>query len=101
MYGFVFNALPSPALPGSGSEGMFSARILRHPCWWNKVKIKDQRKKLKVESQKFKVNGKDLPEFAEPGRVYVKLKSESFRYTDYYLILFQLKINKIWLVIVC
>ncbi len=50
MYGLVYNALPSPALPGSGSEGMISAHILRHPYWWNKGKIKVGRRKIKVES---------------------------------------------------
>jgi len=29
----AFSALPTPALPGSGSKSMISALVLRHPYW--------------------------------------------------------------------
>ena len=33
--GLVINSIPSPALSGSGSEGVISALLFRHPYWFD------------------------------------------------------------------
>jgi len=55
------NSFPAPALPGSGSEGLISALVLRHPYWFIAKVIQ--------KMQKSRRNNQDLrPKTKKAGR---------------------------------
>jgi len=62
------NSFPAPALPGSGSEGMISALVLRHPYWFI-AKVIQKRQNQETRSKK-----QDLrPETEKAGRLKIPL----------------------------